>query len=268
MPPPHPERRRPAVGRLRTGGRSAHSRGPRGPPDGDSLTFAFVPRVPGAFMYHCGTAPVAAHIANGMYGAIIIDPVTPRPRAREFILVQSEFYLGSPAGPDSVRALDWPQLLDRSPDHVVFNGVPGQYAGHPLEVAPDELLRFYVVNAGPNRVSAFHVVGAIVDRVIVGGFGAPIEGVQTYNVPVGGGAIVELRLAAPGIYPFVSHAFADATKGAVGMLKAGNVVGTISHEAPNEPPRRAGGRAGRGTDREGFEPSVRLPVRHASNVVP
>lgn len=194
---------------------------------GDSLTFRFVPRVPGAFMYHCGTAPVAAHIANGMYGAIIVDPVTPLPPAREFVLVQSEFYLGAPSAA-GLRALDWPQLLDLSPDHVVFNGVPGQYAAHPVQVAVGEPLRFYVVNAGPNRVSAFHVVGAIFDRVRVGGFGAPLEGVQTFNVPVGGGVIFETRLAEAGLYPFVSHAFADATKGAVGVLRAGEPDGTVA----------------------------------------
>ena len=189
---------------------------------GDSLTFQFVARVPGAFMYHCGTAPVAAHIANGMYGAIVVDPVRPLPAAREFVLVQSEFYLTPATGPDSLHALDWGQLLDLTPDHVVFNGVAGQYAAHPLAVAPGELVRFYVVNAGPNRGSAFHVVGGIFDRVRVGGFGLPLEGVQTFNVPVGGGVIFEARLTEAGIYPFVSHAFADATKGAVGMLRVGN----------------------------------------------
>lgn len=190
---------------------------------GDSLSFMFVARVPGAFMYHCGTAPVAAHIANGMYGAIVVDPVRPLPAAREFVLVQSEFYLTPATGPDSVHALDWAQLVDLSPDHVVFNGVAGQYAAHPLTVDPGDLVRFYVVNAGPNRVSAFHVVGGIFDRVRVGGFGPPLEGVQTFNVPVGGGVIFEARLTEPGFYPFVSHAFSDATKGAVGMLKVGQV---------------------------------------------
>jgi nitrite reductase (NO-forming) len=194
---------------------------------GDSLSFQFVARVPGAFMYHCGTAPVAAHIANGMYGAIIVDPVKALPAAREFVLVQSEFYLGAPSGADSVRSLDWAQLLDLSPDHVVFNGVAGQYAANPIPADPGELVRFYVVNAGPNRVSAFHIVGAIFDRVRVGGFGAPLEGVQTFNVPVGGGVIFEARAMEEGIYPFVSHAFADATKGAVGVLKVGNPKGAV-----------------------------------------
>ncbi len=196
---------------------------------GDSLSFRFVARVPGAFMYHCGTAPVAAHIANGMYGALIVDPATPRPPAREFVLVQSEFYLGPPQGPDSARQLDWAKMLGLAPDHVTFNGSAALYAAHPIPVGVGEPLRIYLVNAGPNQVSAFHVVGAIFDRVWVDGLGAPLRGVQTYNVPVGGGMIFETRLVEEGIYPFVSHAFADATKGAVGMFRAGQPSGAMTH---------------------------------------
>jgi nitrite reductase (NO-forming) len=188
---------------------------------GDSLHYRFVARVPGAFMYHCGTAPVAMHIANGMYGALVVDPAMPRPRAREFVFVQSEFYLTGKPGPDSTRSLDWDKLLSLAPDHTVFNGRAGQYASHPIEVRPNELLRLYVVNAGPNRISSFHVVGGIFQRVYEDGSHAnPLIGVQTVNVPVGGGAIFELRLREPGDYPFVTHAFADATKGAVGVLRA------------------------------------------------
>jgi nitrite reductase (NO-forming) len=142
-------------------------------------------------MYHCGTAPVAMHIAKGMYKALIVDSAKPLPPAREFVLVQSEFYLGGTVGPDSARI-------------------------HPIDVGPDELLRLYVVNAGPNRISSFHVVGGIFERVFEGASHAnPLMGVQTVNVPVEGGAIFELRLREPGDYPCVTHAFADATKGGV-----------------------------------------------------
>lgn len=196
---------------------------------GDSIQFRFVARVPGAFMYHCGTAPVAAHIANGMYGALIVDPATPRPRAREFVLVQSEFYMGEARGPDSVRAMAWDKVLNASPDYVVFNGVGSRYATQPIPVDVGEPLRLFVVNAGPNRVSAFHVVGAIFDRVYADGFGRPLEGIQTWNVPVGGGAVFDLRLVEQGLYPFVSHAFADATKGAVGVFRAGAATGAMAH---------------------------------------
>lgn len=189
----------------------------------DSLQYRWVARVPGAFMYHCGTAPVALHIASGMYGAIIVDPVRPRPAAREYVLVQSEFYTKSSgsATDTALRTVDWQKLLSLAPDHVVFNGRAAQYALHPLPARPRELVRIYVVNAGPNRGSAFHVVGAIFERVFQDGRAAPtFEGIQTVEVPVGGGAIFEVRLPEAGDYPFVSHAFADATKGAVGILKA------------------------------------------------
>jgi nitrite reductase (NO-forming) len=189
----------------------------------DSLSYRWVARVPGAFMYHCGTAPVALHIANGMYGAIIVDPVRPRPVAREYVLVQSEFYTKSAGSKtdSALRMIDWTKVLSLAPDHVVFNGRAAQYASHPLPARPGELIRFYVVNAGPNRGSAFHVVGAIFERVFADGRATPtFEGIQTVEVPVGGGTIFEVRLPEPGEYPFVSHAFADATKGAVGILKA------------------------------------------------
>jgi nitrite reductase (NO-forming) len=188
---------------------------------GDSLQYRFVARVPGAFMYHCGTAPAAMHIANGMYGALIVDPATPRPKATEFVLVQSEFYLTPKADAAGAKSLDWGKLLSLVPDHIVFNGRADQYATHPLDVKPNQLLRLYVVNAGPNRISSFHVVGGIFERVFEDGTQAnPLIGVQTVNVPVGGGSIFELRLREPGDYPFVTHAFADATKGAVGVLRA------------------------------------------------
>jgi nitrite reductase (NO-forming) len=187
----------------------------------DSIHYKFVAHVPGAFLYHCGTAPVAAHIANGMVGAIIVDPAQPRPAAREFVFVQSEFYAAPPAAPGGMHSLDWEKVLNQAPDYVVFNGRVAQYAKHPIKVPVGALLRLYVVNAGPNRISSFHIVGAILEKAYLDGSTTnPLQGVQTVNVPVGGGAIFEVRLREPGTYPFVTHAFADATKGAVGMFEA------------------------------------------------
>ena len=188
---------------------------------GKSIHYTFVARVPGAFLYHCGTAPVAMHIANGMYGALIVDPPTPRPAARELVLVQSEFYTDKASGTGGAHQLDWDRMLSLAPENVVFNGRANQYSTHPIEVQANELVRIYVVNAGPNRTSAFHVVGGIFERVFVDStLDDPLQGVQTVDVPVGGGAIFEVRLREPGDYPFVTHAFADATKGAVGVLRA------------------------------------------------
>jgi len=188
---------------------------------GDSIHYRWMPEVPGVFLYHCGTAPVAMHIANGMYGALIVDPARPLPPAREFVFVQSEFYTQKAADTAGVQQLDWNKLLGLGPDHIVFNGIANQYADHPIHVAAGEPIRLYVVDAGPNRVSAFHVVGAIFSRVYVDAVTAHAwEGVQTVDVPVGGGMIFETHLAEPGTYPFVTHAFADATKGAVGIFEA------------------------------------------------
>lgn len=200
---------------------------------GDSLHYRFVARQPGAFMYHCGTAPVAMHIANGMYGAIIVDPVTPLPKAREFAFVQSEFYMTPKPAGDGTRSLQWDKLLSLAPDHIVFNGRADQYATHPIEVRPNEMIRLYVVNAGPNRISSFHVVGGIFERVYEGGSEASAGvSVQTANIPVGGGSVFQLRLREPGDYPFVTHAFADATKGAVGVLRALPPGGKPSRPTP------------------------------------
>jgi nitrite reductase (NO-forming) len=188
----------------------------------DSIHYRFVAEVPGVFMYHCGTAPVAAHIANGMYGAFIVDPRGGRPAAKELVFVQSEFYM-SPDSVPGARSLAWDRLLGLAPDFVTFNGRAAQYADHPISVKTNELVRMYVVNAGPNRFSSFHVVGGIFERVYVdGSHTSPLVGVQTVAIPVGGGTIFEIRLKQAGEYPFVTHAFADATKGAVGVFKAGN----------------------------------------------
>lgn len=183
----------------------------------DSLSFSFRARYPGAFMYHCGTAPVLMHIASGMFGAIIVDPATPLPEAKEFVLVQSEYYLSEPSG--GISAFDYRKMLTLLPDHVAFNGRPSQYIAEPIVVQRGDLVRFYVVNAGPTHPCAFHVVGEQFDRVYLGAPPeAPIRGVQTFNVPAGGGMVFEFEADLPGEYPFVNHGFGHGQKGAVGFL--------------------------------------------------
>ncbi len=182
----------------------------------DSLHYRFVPRVPGAFLYHCVASPGAAHVGNGMYGAFNVDPVQPRAPAKEFVLVQSEFYL-TPDSSGKPRVMSYDKLVAGRPDYVVFNGRSGQYVDHPLVVKTNELVRLYVLDAGPDRMSSFHVVGGIFDRVYVDGSDHPLTDVQTWAVVVGSGSIFELRLKQSGDYPFVTHTFAD---GAVGLLRA------------------------------------------------
>jgi nitrite reductase (NO-forming) len=198
---------------------------------GKSITYSFVAKDPGVYMYHCGTKPVLAHIANGMYGAIVVDPAKPLLRAdKEFVLVSSEWYLTRP-GTSGPAGYDADKAHAVMPDWVTWNGYAGQYVEHPLTADPGDTVRFYVVAAGPSLDTAFHVVGTIFDRAYVDGdvTTPPERGVQTVSVPAGGGAIFDVKIDAPGLYPFVSHSFASVDMGQVGLLKVGNVSGHASH---------------------------------------
>ncbi|HEY0997671.1 MAG TPA: multicopper oxidase domain-containing protein, partial [Gemmatimonadaceae bacterium] len=125
---------------------------------GQSVTYTFKPKWAGAFMYHCGTAPVLMHIGSGMYGAIIVSPKEGLAPAREFVLVQGECYLGA-AGAGGVRPFDYQKMLSTLPDFVSFNGRPNQYIEAPIRVKRGDRVRFWVVNAGPTHPCNFHVVG-------------------------------------------------------------------------------------------------------------
>jgi nitrite reductase (NO-forming) len=197
---------------------------------GESFTFSFVAGDPGVFMYHCGTKPVLMHIANGMYGAIVVDPATPLPHAdREYVLVSSEWYLSSP-GLESPASFDMGKAHTMAPDWVTWNGYAGQYVKHPLAADPGETVRFWVVAAGPSFDTDFHVVGTLLDRAwIDGDMTQHLNNVQTATVPAGGGGVFDVKIDKPGLYPFVSHSFASVDMGQVGLLKVGDVTGTMSH---------------------------------------
>ena len=197
---------------------------------GESFTFRFKAGDPGVFMYHCGTKPVLAHIANGMYGAIVVDPATPLPKAdEEYVLVASEWYLNGD-GVSEPASLDMTKAREMQPDWTTFNGYANQYVTHPLTADPGDTVRFYVVAAGPTLDTNFHVVGTIFDRAWVNGDMSQFQrGVQTVGVPAGGGAVFDVKIDKEGLYPFVSHAFAHVDLGQVGLLKIGNPPGTMSH---------------------------------------
>ena len=178
---------------------------------GAAASFNWTARYPGVFMYHCGAAPVLMHMADGMYGMVIVDPAGGRPPAREYVIVQSEFY-GSGG--------EYAKMLSDPPDFVVFNGQAYRYKTTPLVANAGELVRLFLVNAGPNSFSAFHVIGALFSHVELDGNPANGQGMrQTIEVPPGGGALVELTFAEPGTYPFVTHKFSDASKGATGLFR-------------------------------------------------
>ena len=203
-------------------------------PPGGSKNFTFTVNYPGVFMYHCGAQPVLEHISNGMYGAIIVNPLTPLPQATggTYVLVQSEFYLNSKPGTDGAYAGNYTKMLAATPDYVVFNGKAFQYQKAPLQVQPNQLVRLYVLNVGPNDWSAFHVIGAIMDTVYIDGDPANVEhGLQTLSIPPSGGAIVDMYFRDPGgKNPFVTHDFADAMKGGIGLFQvgSGNVTSTTT----------------------------------------
>ncbi len=197
---------------------------------GDSFTFKFKANDPGVYMYHCGTKPVLAHIANGMYGAIVVEPKEGLPPAdNEYVLVASEWYLNGD-GIKEPASLDMAKARAMEPDWTTFNGYANQYVTHPLAADPGDTTRFWVVAAGPTLDTNFHVVGSILDRAWVDGDMTKFEsGVQTVGVPSGGGAVFDVKIDEPGHYPFVSHAFAHVDLGQVGLLKVGNPKGSASH---------------------------------------
>jgi nitrite reductase (NO-forming) len=200
---------------------------------GKSVSYTFRANDPGVFMYHCGTKPVLMHIANGMYGAIVVEPkpgVLPV-ADKNYVLVASEWYLDSD-GLGKPASFDMAKAQARQPDWMTFNGYSGQYVKHPLTAKPGQLVRFWVVDAGPSLDTDFHIVGTILDTAYAFGDLNPadaLHNVQTVTVPAGGGGVFDVRIDEPGLYPFVSHAFAAVDQGQVGLLNVGNVQGTMSH---------------------------------------
>ncbi len=192
---------------------------------GEELLYEWKADYAGVWMYHCGTAPALHHIANGMYGMVIVEPREGLPKVdREFALVQSEWYLGPQ---HDLTSLEKASAAAPAPDYVVFNGVASQYGDHPLEVGTGERVRFFVLNAGPNVDSSFHIVGTIFDTVIKEGVALHRDnpehyGSQAVDLAPAQGAIVELSTAEDGLYPIVTHAFNFPGRGALGILKAGD----------------------------------------------
>jgi nitrite reductase (NO-forming) len=189
---------------------------------GKTLHFSWVARYPGVFLYHCGTPPVLAHISNGMYGAIIIDPEAGwGSDAQSFVLVQSEFYPALYPGSKDEYYGDITKMKTSVADVVTFNGLAFRYRGDPLRIKVNQPVRVFVVDAGPSHFSAFHIVGTVLSRVLADGNPAnSLVGIQTASIPPGGGAVVEFTVQQAGKYPVVTHSFGDADAGALGLFEA------------------------------------------------
>ena len=190
---------------------------------GESLVYEFTADFAGAFMYHCGTAPALHHIGNGMYGAIIIDPPNLAPVDEEFIIIQSELYLGPEGGVG-----DLTKMMNEDWDALMFNGYVNQYKFAPIHVEAGRRYRVWVVDDGPSENSAFHIVGTIFDTVFKEGayLLTPDDthgGSQVLDLQPAQGGFVEFTFAEDGLYPFVTHKFANVGKGALGFFAVGDV---------------------------------------------
>lgn len=189
---------------------------------GRTSTFSFKALQPGLYIYHCAVAPVGMHIANGMYGLILVEPKEGLPKVdKEFYIVQGDFYTKGKKGAQGLQPFDMDKAVAEQPEYVVFNGHVGSIAGdNALKAKAGETVRMYVGNGGPNLVSSFHVIGEIFDKVYVEGGKLINENVQSTIVPAGGSAIVEFKVDIPGSYTLVDHSiFRAFNKGALGQLK-------------------------------------------------
>ncbi len=189
---------------------------------GHSMTEEFVASHAGIFLYHCGTPPILEHLANGMYGAVIVDPPILPPVSEELVMVQSELYFGPPG-----RSGDYSAMLAGRASAVVFNGYADGYAFSPIHVPAGKPIRIWVLDAGPSDDTSFHVIGAQFGTVFKEGAyllqpGSPTEGAsQALDLMPGQGGFVELTLPTPGRYAILDHHLDHAAIGAVGYLVAG-----------------------------------------------
>ena len=189
---------------------------------GQEGVFSFHALAPGLYIYHCASPVpnIPAHIANGMYGLILVDPKGGLPAVdHEYAIMESEFYT-MPSKDKGVMELSMEKGLGEHPDHVVFNGKAGALMGEELTAKIGETVRLFVGNIGPNGTSSFHIIGEIFDRVYVeGSIGGTVnKNVQTTLIPSAGAAIVEFKVDVPGAYLLVDHSIFRVAKGAVGIL--------------------------------------------------
>jgi nitrite reductase (NO-forming) len=187
-------------------------------PPGESLVYRFSATRAGIWMYHCSTMPMSAHVGNGMYGAVVIEPPDLPEVDRSYVLVQSEYYLGA-----NGSLVDTGKLAAEQPDAVVFNGYANGYVHDPLPARTGERVRVWVLDAGPNRSTSFHVVGGQFDTVYAEGAyllrpGSDRGGAQALALAPAQGGFVELEFPEKGTYPFLTHTIVDAERGARGAF--------------------------------------------------
>lgn len=190
---------------------------------GHSSVFSFKALNPGLYVYHCATAPVAMHVANGMYGLILVEPKGGLPKVdHEYYVMQGDFYTSGATGEQGLQPFNMAKAIAEKPEYVVFNGAVGALIGPgALTAKVGETVRLFVGNGGPDLTSSFHVIGEIFDTVWAeGNTAAVLHNVQTTMIPAGGAAMVEFQVNVPGTYLLVDHSLTRAfNKGALGQLK-------------------------------------------------
>lgn len=204
---------------------------------GKEKTFTFQATTPGLFVYHCGTPMIADHIANGMYGLILVEPAGGLPHVdHEYYMMQGEVYTSAPNGKAGLQAFSEAKLMQESPEYFLFNGAVGALSKqHPLHAKTGDTVRIFFGNAGPNATSSPHVVGEIFTRdYLLGSLTSPpAEDVQTASVPPGGAAILELKTVTAGQFNLMDHAMARMAKGLMATIEVtGAQNASLMHEGP------------------------------------
>lgn len=204
---------------------------------GQSKTFTFQTNTPGLFVYHCGTPMIAQHIANGMYGLILVEPVGGLPRVdHEYYVMQGEIYTTAPKGKAGLQQFSAENLMGENAQYYVFNGaVDAITREHPLHANEADTVRIYFGNAGPNATASAHMVGEIFNRYYqLGSLSSPaLAGIQTATIPPGGAGIMELKASMPGNFALMDHAIARMEKGNMAILQvSGPENATLMHQGP------------------------------------
>jgi nitrite reductase (NO-forming) len=188
---------------------------------GESKGFTFKALSPGLFVYHCATPMVAQHIANGMYGMILVEPEAGLPKVdHEFYVMQGEIYTEQAFGTEGELSESLDKLLDEKPEYYVFNGAADALVNKPLHAKVGETVRIFFGVGGPNNTSSFHVIGEVFDRAypLASLTSPPMTDVQTITVPPGGAAMTEFKVDFPGRYVLVDHALSRMERGLKGIL--------------------------------------------------
>lgn len=205
---------------------------------GYEAVFNFTALNPGLFVYHCATAPVGMHIANGMYGLILVEPKEGLPKVdKEYYVMQGDFYTEGSYGESGLQAFDMNKAIREQPDYVVFNGRVGALTGEDaLKARAGETVRLFVGNGGPNLVSSFHVIGEVFDNVYMEGGSVKNHDIQTTLIPAGGSAITEFKVEIPGNFILVDHSiFRAFNKGALGILAVDGDENKLIYSGKSEP---------------------------------